>query len=93
MPGESQEHRTRNVANYSLWDGQEWDATEMTAQHGTAQCSQDLHKVHFQIERAGNIKKKSNPLIKGKQKHTFKLMFQLSAEQEETETVCKHTSS
>ena len=76
------------MAYYSLWDGKEGDATEKTAQHGTGQSSQDLHKVHFQIKTAGNIKKKSNPLIKGKQKHTFKLMVQLSAEQGETDRDC-----
>ena len=78
LPGESQEQRTRSLANYNLWDGKD------SAQHGL----QYLHKVHFPIERAGNIKKKSNPLIKGKQKHSFKLMFQLSAEQEETNRDC-----
>ena len=29
--GESQEQRTRDMANYSLWDGKEGDATEKTA--------------------------------------------------------------
>ena len=85
MPGESQEQRTRSLANYNLWDGKDSarDGKD-SAQYGL----QDLHKVYFQIERAGNIKKKSNPLIKGKQKHSFKLMFQLSAEQEETNRDC-----
>ena len=61
---------------------------EDLAQQGTEPCLQDLRKVYFQIETAGNIKKKCNPLIKGKQKHSFKLMFQLSAEQEETNRDC-----
>lgn len=46
----------------------------------------DPYKIYFQKERIRKIRRKSNLLTKGKPNHTiFKLIFQSSTEQGETE--------